>query len=130
MTQRAVPCPNVQVLLGNDHGQVLGAEPLRLLAAAHLGDAMEQDVPLGTAELCRGVGWFASVRGWEWFLSELVLAGENSLQGHVPSAELLLGKDAARIDRGKLSVLAVKGGEWCELSCGITTRSSPELLQS
>lgn len=56
ITQRAVQCPNVRVLLGNDRGQVLGAEPLRLLAAAHLGDAMEWDVPSGIAELCRGTG--------------------------------------------------------------------------
>lgn len=49
MTQRAVRCPNVQVLPGNGCGQVLGAELLRLLAAAHLGDAMEWDVPPGTA---------------------------------------------------------------------------------
>lgn len=64
MTQRAVRCPSVRVLLGNGRGLVLGAG----LVAAHLGDAMEQDVPLGTA-VVRSTGWFASIRGWEWFLS-------------------------------------------------------------
>lgn len=87
MTQRAVRCPNVRVLLGNGREQVLGAELLCLLVAAHLGDAMEQDMPLGTAELCRGAGWSASIQGWERFLSESALAGEKSLQGPVPNAE-------------------------------------------
>lgn len=90
VTQQAVRCPNVRVLLGHGRGQMLGAEPLQLLvAAAHLGDAMEWDVPLGRVEMC----WFASIRGWEWFLSELALAGEKSRQGCVSTArggELLL----------------------------------------
>lgn len=55
VTQQAVRCPNVRVLLGHGRGQMLGAEPLHLLvAAAHLGDAMERDVPSGTVELCWG----------------------------------------------------------------------------
>lgn len=69
---------------------MLGAEPLHLLvAAAHLGDAMERDVLSGTAELC----WLASIRRWEWFLSQLALAGEKSHQGCLSTArggELLL----------------------------------------
>lgn len=69
---------------------MLGAEPLHVLvAAAHLGDAMERDVLSGTVELF----WFASIGGWERFLSELALAGEKSCQGCVCTArggELLL----------------------------------------
>lgn len=64
MTQRAVRCPSVRVLPGNGRGLVLGAG----LVAARLGDAMEQDVPLGTA-VVQSAGWFASIQGWEWFLS-------------------------------------------------------------
>lgn len=98
MTQRAVRCPNVLVLLGNGRGQVLGAEPLHLLAAAHRGDAMEREVPSGTAELCRDAGWCASIRGCERFLSELALAGTCSQCRE--GASCSLGGDAAWICRG------------------------------
>lgn len=53
MAQQAVRCPSVQVPPGNGRGQVLGAEPLCLPVAAQLGDAMEGDMPSGTAELCQ-----------------------------------------------------------------------------
>lgn len=79
---------------------MLGAEPLHVLvAAAHLGDAMERDVLSGTVELC----WFASIGGWEWFLSELALAGEKSCQGCVSTAgggEFSFGRDVAQICGG------------------------------
>lgn len=64
--------------------QVLGAEPLRLLLTARVGDATELDVPLGTAELCRGVDWAACDQGWEQIFC-LSRCCQGS--GHVPSAK-------------------------------------------
>lgn len=64
--------------------QVLDAEPLRLLLTAHVGDATERDVPLGTAELCGGVDWAACDQGWEQIFC-LSRCWQGS--GRVPSAK-------------------------------------------
>lgn len=133
MTQRAVRCPNVRVLLGNGHGQVLGAEPLRLLAAAHLGDAMEQDVPLGTRGCAEVQGDLAASGVGSDFCLRWCWQERSHVRDMFPVVSCSLGGDAAWICRDELSVRAVKGVEWCGLcglSCGNTTRSSPELLWS
>lgn len=133
MTQRAVRCPNVRVLLGNGRGQVLGAEPLRLLATAHLGDAMERDVPLGTRGCAEVQGDLAASGVGSDFCLRWCWQERSHVRDMFPVVSCSFGGDAAWICRGELPVWAVKGVEWCGLcglSCSNTTRSSPELLWS
>lgn len=116
VTPRAARCPNAGVLLGNGPRQVLGAEALSLLLAALRGDAMEPDVPLGTAELRRGVDWAACIRGWEgFFCLSRRWQGSSRFGDAFPAqregASCCLGGDAAGIREGEISAPARKGAE-------------------